>query len=130
MGFKDNTTEYGFGQLGSMFSDHNNLSIKPPIGKVFVAITMIEDTKFDSTDGVVADNNSEHGLEYVGSAFARDADGTVNDGAHDEGVPTALLGKGGATIDVSDIFPRGLTIYGRWTEIDLTDGKIIAYIGD
>ena len=130
MGFKDNATEYGFGQLGSIFTDSTATNIKPPVGKVFVAITMIEDTNFDTALGLVADNNSEHGLEYVGSDFARDADGTLNDSAHDGVSPTATLGSGGQKVDQSDTFPRGLTIYGRWTAVNLNSGSVIAYIGD
>ena len=127
-----NSTEvsYGFGQLGSIFTDSTTVSIKPPIGKVFVAITMVEDTKFDTTGGLVGDNNSDIGLEYIGNQFARDADGTVNDNAHDEATPTAQLGKGGQAVAQADTFPRGLTIYGRWTEVDLYSGSVIAYIGE
>ena len=29
----------------------------------------------------------------------------------------------------SETIPAGMTIYGRWTSIDLTSGAIIAYIG-
>ena len=56
MGFKDNATEYGFGQLGSIFTDSTTTNIKPPVGKVFVAITMVEDTNFDTSLGLVHDS--------------------------------------------------------------------------
>ena len=29
----------------------------------------------------------------------------------------------------SETIPAGMTIYGRWTSIDLTSGAVIAYIG-
>ena len=38
-------------------------------------------------------------------------------------------GAGGLTA-ASQVFPKGVTIYGRWTEVDLASGTIIAYIGD
>ena len=38
-------------------------------------------------------------------------------------------GFGGDTIDVSNVFPKGITIYGRWTRIDLASGSGIAYLG-
>ena len=33
-------------------------------------------------------------------------------------------------IDASNSFPAGVTIFGRWTEIDLDAGMLIAYIGE
>lgn len=43
-------------------------------------------------------------------------------------------GVGGQTIDSDQIFPGGLTIYGRWDAVSLhtsdTDGGIICYFGD
>ena len=38
-------------------------------------------------------------------------------------------GAGGITA-ASQVFPKGVTIYGRYTEIDLTSGMCIAYIGE
>ena len=38
-------------------------------------------------------------------------------------------GSGGVVAD-SVTFPKGITIYGRWIEIDLTSGMCIAYIGE
>ena len=39
-------------------------------------------------------------------------------------------GRGGDVIDASNTFPKGITIYGRWTSLDLASGSAIAYIGD
>ena len=42
-------------------------------------------------------------------------------------------GVGGQTIDATQVFPKGLTIYGRWDEVSInatdTDGGIICYFG-
>ena len=42
-------------------------------------------------------------------------------------------GAGGMAIDSSQVFPGGLTIYGRWTSVSMsaddTDGGIICYFG-
>jgi len=122
-------TAYGFGQLGSAFND-GTAAMAPPTGKVFVAITMLADTTFDTSAGLVADNNDSNGLEYIGTVFARDADGTANDAAHDESSSTAALGSGGVVVDVSNTFPKGVTIYGRWTSINPASGSFVAYIGD
>ena len=122
-------TAYGFGQLGSAFND-GTAAMAPPTGKVFVAITMLADTTFDTSAGLVADNNDSNGLEYIGTVFARDADGTANDAAHDESSSTATLGSGGVIVDVSNTFPKGVTIYGRWTSINPASGSFVAYIGE
>ena len=49
MGINSTATSYDFGQLGSVFmtADHGE-DITPPDGMVIVAITFLEDTKFDS----------------------------------------------------------------------------------
>jgi hypothetical protein len=129
MGINSTEVSYGFGQLGSVFND-GTAAMAPPTGKVFVAITMLADTTFDTSAGLVADNESDNGLEYIGTVFARDADGTSNDAAHDESSSTTTLGSGGVVVDVSNTFPKGLTIYGRWTSINPASGSFIAYIGN
>jgi len=122
MGQNSTEVAYGFGQLGSVFND-GTAAITPPTGKVFVAITMLTATTFDSSGGLKADNDSAGaGLEYIGTEVA----------AHNLSVAseTTSSGGGGLQVDVSNTFPAGLTIYGRWTEVDLAAGSIIAYIGD
>ena len=116
----NNSTEisYGFGQMGSAFTDED-AAVSPPTGKVIVAITFLEDTKLTSltpdTSGYTASDGSE-GDAYFGSATAVGANGT-----------------NAAEIDASTTFPKGLTIYGRWTQVDpraaSTDGGIICYFG-
>ena len=85
--------------------------------------------------------NVAYGFGQLGSAF--------NDGsaimkppetsagaaqtAHDasDGSETTSTGSGGLVVDGSNIFPKGITIYGRWTEIHpIAGGHFIAYIGD
>ena len=122
MGINSTEVAYNFGQLGSVFND-GTAAIKPPTNKVFVAITFVEATTFDTSSGLVADNDSVGaGLEYVGTdTAAHNASG---------GSETTSTGSGGVVVDVSNSFPAGLTIFGRWTEIDIDSGMIIAYIGD
>ena len=127
MGINSTEVSYGFGQLGSAFNDGTAV-MAPPTGKVFVAITMLTDTTFDTSGGLTADN--DNGLEYIGTVFARDADGVKNDAAHDEPSSTATLGSGGVVVDVNNTFPKGVTIYGRWTLINPASGSFIAYIGN
>ncbi len=122
MGQNSTEVAYGFGQLGSMFND-GTAAMTPPTNKVFVAITMLEDCTFDASGGLKADNDSAGaGLEYIGTEAA----------AHNlsVGSETVSSGGGGLQVDASNTFPKGLTIYGRWTEIDPASGSLIAYIGD
>ena len=110
------TGNLGFGQVGSIFLDASGAS-SPPTGLVFVAITFLEDTTFDSSGGLVAEDENQ----YANTEAA----------AHDEadGSETATQGSGGLQVDVNNTFPQGSTIFGRWTEIDITAGMLIAYIG-
>ena len=128
MGINSTEVAYNFGQLGSVFND-GTAAIKPPTGKVFVAVTMVAATTFDDHGGLVAQQDSAGaGLEYIST---EDASGTAQT-AHDAsgGSETTSTGSGGVVVDSSNSFPAGLTIFGRWTEINPASGMIIAYIGD
>ena len=107
----------GLGQAGSIFLDVFNVSISPPTGTVFVSITFLDDTIFDASGGLVAQDANQ----YANTEAA----------AHNEsdGSETTTQGSGGLQIDGSNTFPAGVTIFGRWTEIDITSGMLIAYIG-
>ena len=128
-------TAYQFGQLGSVFLDASGAA-SPPDGKVFVAITFLADTIFDASGGLVPQTKADivkgantgkvlatvDGLEWASTEAA----------AHNlgDGSETAISGSGGLQIDASNTFPKGVTIYGRWIEIDITSGMVIAYIGE
>lgn len=116
MGINSTEVSYGFGQLGSVYTSGG--SVKPPTNKVFVAITMLEDTKFDGTGGLVASDENKY----------FNTDHPAND--LDAGLETTDEGSGGGEVPSTVVFPKGITIYGRYTEIDVTTGKCIAYIGD
>ena len=115
MGFKNNTIEYGFGQMGSiLITSYTNAVTSNDVdgvlkdgSAVFVAIQFLEDTVFD-TVGLV----SEDDTIYINSSAGS----------------TGIDADGGSSTD-SVTFPKGLTIYGRWTSIQLDSGKAIAYIG-
>ena len=116
----DDLVKKSFGQMGSVFTSVAG-AITPPTNKVFIAITFLTDTTLDSDGGLVADTNYRS-CEFVGTQAA----------AHDLGAgnETITSGSGGDQIDVNDTFPKGCTIFGRWTEIDIDAGMIIAYIGE
>ena len=126
MGINSTEVSYNFGQLGSVFTDTANAPITPPTGKVFVAITFLQDTQLEllatNAGGLTADT-SDPNAEYIGTDVA----------AHDAGTATTITGTGGKIIDNSNTFPKGVTIYGRFTSVEIGDGKtgaLIAYIGN
>ena len=128
MGINSTEVSYGFGQMGSAYTTASSDAIKPPTGKVFVAVQILEDTVFDSSGGLVAEqrvNNTITGSVtnnvYIGTEAA------ANDLA--AGSETVDEGSGGKVVD-SVTFPKGVVIYGRWSEIDVSDGSVVAYIGD
>ena len=130
MGINSTEVSYGFGQLGSAYTTASSDAITPPTNKVFVAITMLADTVFESTGGLIADR-----IVVSGSA-ATDTSTQTGDiyigteqPANDLGTATTDEGTGGQVVD-SVTFPKGLTIYGRWTQIHVNSGSVIAYIGD
>jgi len=119
-----NSTEvsYGFGQMGSILitgttnavtliggrdTDSTPASNVNRTDKVFVAITFLADTVFDNA-GLTSDDNTMYPNDTVAS--------------------TGIDADGGAVTD-SVTFPKGVTIYGRWTSILLDSGSCIAYVG-
>ena len=105
----------GLGQGGSVYTTASSDAIKPPTGRVFVAITMLDDSTFAASTGLLAETSTQ----YINTGEA----------ANDAAAQTATTGEGGLVIANSVTFPKGITIYGRWTEIDVNTGSIMAYIG-
>lgn len=95
-----------FGQLGSCFCNTTTTQdLTCPSGYAFVAITCLEDTTFRDLQAV---NNKQ----IFGS------DGVDND-----------FDATGDRVTSSDVFPKGITIYGKWDTVDIASGSIIAYYG-
>ena len=113
MGINSTEVSYGFGQLGSGFCDSTG-AFTPPSGKVIVAIQFLADT---TLSGLVADTAQGNDAAF----FSHTAAVTGNGGGAD-------------STDSSTVFPKGLTIFGRWTSVTLSgadaDGGIICYFGE
>ena len=101
---------YAFGQMGSVLVAGTLAVTSNGVAgmedAVFCAITFLEDTIFD-TDGLVATDQNL----YVNSID----------------VQNKISGNTATTN--GEVFPKGVTIYGRFTKIQLDSGKVIAYIG-
>ena len=95
----------GLGQGGSVFIDTTGADITPPSGRVFIAVTIIEPTEFTKLEATAPDM-------YISTA------GTAS-----------TTGPPGYLIDASNVFPTGITIFGRWDKINLDLGVVIAYLG-
>ena len=108
-------SQAAFGQFGSSYSNTIGHSIKPPAGKVIVAITFLEDLKLD----ILTAENETDGLNAYASF------NHTNEGA------SLDVSTNGEAIGTGTIFPKGLTVYGRWTEVSLqapgTASGIICY---
>jgi len=117
MGINSTEVAYNFGQMGSIYVGgttavtSNGVTADPGVGAqaVFVAITFVTDTVFNSANaGLISETNQLFpSTQYTSTSI--DADG-------------------GAVVD-SVTFPAGLTIYGRWTGFTLASGSVVAYIG-
>ena len=94
------------GQFGSLYSG-NGSALAPPAGKYFIAITMLDDCTFEGSGGLVANDPS---------SFYNTEAATTNS-------------TGGQEVLDSVTFPKGLTIYGKWTGAELKSGKALFYIG-
>ena len=119
MAINSTDVSYGFGQLGSVHMHNDNgEDLTPPDDMVIVAITMLDDTVFDK---LTADTSNS--LVYSGTASTNTYFGITN----------GNTGGNGEVVDTGITFPKGLTIYGRWTVVSLnaaqTSGGILAYFG-
>ena len=109
MGQNSTEVAYGFGQIGSGFSDEA-VAVTPPAGKVIIAMTFLEDTVLSAMVADVQDN----------AAYFSHTAAVANNGG------------GAAETDAATIFPKGITVYGRWTSVTppaSTTGGVIFYYG-
>ena len=95
-----------FGQHGSALVDDGS-AYTPPSGKVVVSITCLSDTNFTVL-------TQEDPAQFFGT--------------------TTPFGEGTnqVAVAVSNTFPQGVTIYGRWTAVTAsssTGGGYICYLG-
>ena len=92
----------GLGQAGSVYLSNLATTFTPTNG-VIVAVNILEDdTAFDT---LTAEDSSKY--------MSKGATGYESGGN-----------------DIStNTFPQGTVLFGRWTSIDLSAGKVICYIG-
>jgi len=97
------------GAAGSILVTGTGAITAAPSNSCFVAIQFLEDTIFDSTDGLIAVTEQLY--------------------PDDNGTGTTVSSSNGANTD-GVTFPQGMTIFGRWSGFKLTaTGAVIAYLG-
>ena len=121
------SSDVALGQLGSGFVD-NTGAFLPPAGKVIIAITFISDLKLSALTAELPTDATYKGATTAGVAETNSF-GTVTQTAANG----TQAGGAGYTPDASNVFPKGLTIYGRWKGFTLSaadsTGGAIAYFG-
>ena len=118
------SSDIALGQLGSAFIDDDG-AFAPPTGKVVVAITFMSDLKFSALTAELPTDATFKGPQTSAGVAETNSFGTVTG--------TAANGTNNEVVDSSNVFPKGLTIYGRWKGFTLSaadsTGGVIAYFG-
>ena len=111
MGINSTEVAYGFGQLGSAHTQTAANIITPPSGKVIIAVTFLDNLALSALTPVqVYDTDTYFGY-----------------------TATANTAGSSEILDTSVTFPKGLTIYGRWSDVSLnanSDHGILIYFGE
>ena len=128
MGQNSTEVAYGFGQFGSTFLDGNGskIDLNGANAKYYVcAISFLEDTNF-STDPLglhALDGGVDLGMgntHFISSEDTQTLD-------TDWGAETDATDNDGRVIG-SQVFPKGLTIYGMWDFVEVENGACICYV--
>ena len=128
MGVNSTEVAYGFGQMGSTFlkGDGAKLLLNASTAKYYVcAITMITDVAFQALEsldggvGIGAGDTAFVGTETlaIDTMWNAAAADTTSEGSEDSD-----------PIGTSDVFPKGITIYGMWDNVELHSGSAIVYV--
>ena len=128
MGQNSTEVSYGFGQFGSTFldGDGSKIDLNGANAKYYVcAISFLEDTNF-STDPLglhALDGGVDLGMgntHFISSEDTQTLD-------TDWGAETDATDNDGRVIG-SQVFPKGLTIYGMWDFVEVENGACVCYV--
>ena len=130
MGVNSTGVAYGFGQMGSGHIKASATDLMPPAGSVIVAITMLADVSFAVLTADTHLNGSNVAAKQGGDGTAYIGTGTqiLANGIDADDTDTVESVAIASTV----VFPKGLTIYGRWTSVSLnadSDHGVICYYG-
>lgn len=112
--------EATLGQYGSIFVNDTD-PVTPPSDRIICAITFMADT---TVNVLTCENEDENSQIYITTTGT----GSHSSGSGDEGTGGEEINAGSGTT----IFPKGLSIYGRWTGFRMgsadADGGVILYL--
>jgi len=129
MGQNSTEVAYNFGQFGSTFlkGDGAKLLLTAATAKYYVcAVTMITDVAFEaleSLDGGVGmgmANTAFVGTDVIAIDVAWNKTADVDTTAETNDDSDAIVN--------ADIFPKGITIYGMWDNVELHSGSAVVYV--
>ena len=109
-----------FGQFGSVYLNGNGAKLDlngTTANRFIISITMLEDTTFEdiqTLDGVVSSISDVSAELDVGGEF-----GAVTNESTTSDMDT---------IATTHVFPKGVTIYGKWDYLELNSGSCICYL--
>ena len=109
-----------FGQFGSVYLTNNGAKLdlnSSTANRFIISITMLEDTTFEdiqTLDGVVSSISDVSAELDVGGEF----------GAETNESTTSDMDA----IATTHVFPKGVTIYGKWDYLELNSGSCICYL--
>ena len=128
MGQNSTDTAYNFGMFGSTFlkGDGAKLLLTASTAKYYVcAITMITDATFQALETLDGGVNMGMGDTAFFGTDVLAIDSHWNAAAADT---TAETNEDADPITTSDTFPKGLTVYGMWDNVELNSGSVIVYV--
>jgi hypothetical protein len=128
MGQNSTDTAYNFGMFGSTFlkGDGAKLLLTASTAKYYVcAITMVTDVAFQALENL--DGGARLAMPNTSfvSTEAMPVDTDWNAAAADT---TAETNEDSDPVTTSDTFPKGMTIYGMWDNVELHSGSAIVYV--
>ena len=128
MGINSTDVAYGFGQFGSTFlkGDGAKLLLTASTAKYYVcAISMVTDVTFQALESLDGGVNMGMGdTAFVGTDVLA-VDTMWNAAAADT---TAETNEDADAIATADTFPKGMTIYGMWDNVELNSGSAVVYV--
>ena len=128
MGQNSTNVAYSFGQFGSTFlkGDGAKLLLTASTAKYYVcAITMVTDVAFQALESLDGGVNMGMGdTAFVGTDVLA-IDSHWNAAAADT---TNETNEDADPITTSDVFPKGVTIYGMWDNVELHSGSAVVYV--
>ena len=117
MGIHSQEVAFGFGQMGGAYLNSTAVDFIPPTGSVVVAIVCLDATSFTT-------------LTPDTSGYLDGTTGAAGTGAAAFIGTSAVVGANGTEADLigaTDSFSKGTVLLGRWTKININQGRLLLH---